>query len=414
MPLARLRSELDFMPSPVEEHPGLFIRDPYGYSPAQLIVPPPLVAALEYFDGETEIHDARRAFTLATGDLAAGDVIDHLHSALDEAGFLHGESFERIRDTRHSEFAAAPVRLPSHLGPGGYPADAAEMRTVFNDYLRSARSAPSEDTIAIAAPHVSPFGGYECYADAYAAIPLSAADKIFVVLGTSHYGEPDRFGLTRKPFETPYGQTTPVPELIDLLEREGRDAVTREDYCHAIEHSIEFQVAFLQHLFGPSIRVLPILCGSFGLSIQHGRPPESNEAVRRFLGVLGDLQAKRSRDLFWILGIDMAHIGRRYGSAMDAIADQGEMIGVSRSDNRRIESMAGGKTGEFWERVCENRDDLNWCGSSPVYTFLRSAGATQGQLLRYRQWNIDEKSVVSFAAMRFGGKERQADLPVVS
>ena len=30
-----------------------------------------------------------------------------------------------------------------------------------------------------------------------------------------------------------------------------------EDYCHAVEHSIEFQVMFLQSIFGPDIKVLP-------------------------------------------------------------------------------------------------------------------------------------------------------------
>ena len=37
-----------------------------------------------------------------------------------------------------------------------------------------------------------------------------------------------------------------------------------EDYCHAVEHSIEFLVVFLQHLFGSDIRILPVLCGSVG------------------------------------------------------------------------------------------------------------------------------------------------------
>ena len=49
----------------------------------------------------------------------------------------------------------------------------------------------------------------------------------------------------------------------------------------------------------------------------------------------------------------------------------------------------------------ENHDDLKWCGSSPLYTFLKAAPAARGDLLRYEQWNIDEKSVVSFAGMAF-------------
>ena len=50
-PLPRLRGDLDFMPSPVEDRPGLLIRDSFRYSDAIMIVPPPLVQCLTCFDG---------------------------------------------------------------------------------------------------------------------------------------------------------------------------------------------------------------------------------------------------------------------------------------------------------------------------------------------------------------------------
>jgi hypothetical protein len=56
----------------------------------------------------------------------------------------------------------------------------------------------------------------------------------------------------------------------------------------------------------------------------------------------------------------------------------------------------------FWGLVQENKDDLKWCGSSPIYTFLKAVPQARGTLRRYQQWNIDEESVVSFAAMGFG------------
>ncbi len=67
---------------------------------------------------------------------------------------------------------------------------------------------------------------------------------------------------------------------------------------------------------------------------------------------------------------------------------------------RRSSAEAGDAHG-FWELVQENHDDLKWCGSAPIYTFLKAAPAARGRLLRYQQWNIDEHSVVSFAGMRF-------------
>ena len=70
-------------------------------------------------------------------------------------------------------------------------------------------------------------------------------------------------------------------------------------------------------------------------------------------------------------------------------------------DRKRIESINAGDAAAFWDQVCQNGDDLKWCGSSPFYTFLKAAPGARGQRMRYEQWNIDEKSVVSFAGMAF-------------
>ena len=93
---------------------------------------------------------------------------------------------------------------------------------------------------------MSPEGGHRAYAAAYRALPEDAAGRTVVVLGTSHYGAAERFGLTRKPYVTPFGPAGTDPEVVDRLIAEGGDAVVVEDYCHAVEHSIEFQVVFLQ------------------------------------------------------------------------------------------------------------------------------------------------------------------------
>ena len=72
-PLARLRNDLDFMPSPVEDRPGLLIRDSLQYSDAVLIIPPPLVQALGFFDGEQTEADLQEM----VGDMA-GQMVEVL------------------------------------------------------------------------------------------------------------------------------------------------------------------------------------------------------------------------------------------------------------------------------------------------------------------------------------------------
>jgi AmmeMemoRadiSam system protein B len=113
------------------------------------------------------------------------------------------------------------------------------------------------------------------------------------------------------------------------------------------------------------------------------------------------MAAREGTRLFWVLGIDMAHMGRRYGDQFTARADEGVMAEVTARDRNRIDRVASGDAEGFWNMVQENRDDLKWCGSSPLYTFLKAVPQARGHLLRYEQWNIDEQSVVSFGGMAF-------------
>ena len=398
--LPRLRTNLDFLPSPLQDRPGLVIRDPFQYSDATLIIPPALVACLEFFDGTRTGLDLREFLVRLTGDLKVSDLEQHLVESLSSAGFLEDENFARRKEQAERAFASARWRNAAHAG-SGYPGEITALNETLRGYMDGMAPAPANRVLAIAAPHVSPFGGAEAYRAAYAALSPADAERTFVILGTSHYGAPERLGLTRKPFITPLGEAITDTALVDELARATGDAAAMEDYCHAVEHSIEFQVVFLQHLFGPGIHIVPVLCGAYAHSLYGGGLPEEDDHVRRILGALGDLAAREGNRLLWVLGIDMAHIGRRYGDAIEATADQDEMEEVARRDHARIERVEAGDARGFWELVQENQDDLKWCGSAPLYTFLKAVPSARGCLLRYQQWNIDEQSVVSFAGMQF-------------
>jgi AmmeMemoRadiSam system protein B len=399
--LPRLRHTLDFMPSPFEDKPGLLIRDPFQFSDATLIVPPALIECLSFYDGEQNSLDLRAHLVRVTGDLSAGEMETNLTQALSQAGFLEDDAFHQLRAAAEKAFADSPLRYAVHAG-GGYPQEPSELRATLNDYLRNdIKPASLKRALAIAAPHVSPFGGIEAYRAAYSALTPADAERTFVILGTSHYGQAERLGLTRKTFVTPYGNANTDTKLVDELATALGPAALMEDYCHAMEHSIEFQVVFLQHLFGPSIRILPILCGPYHKSLFEGGLPEADDHVRRIFGSLGEIAAREGNRLLWVLGVDMAHMGRRYGDSFSANANQDEMLSVAEQDRGRIARVEAGDAQGFWERVQENEDDLKWCGAAPIYTFLRSVPQARGELLHYQQWNIDESSVVSFAGVQF-------------
>ena len=398
--LPRIRFNLDFMPSPDPTRPGLFIRDPYHYSDATLLIPPPLVEALECFDGQQSPVDLRSELVRITGEIQVAELEQHLFDSLNEAGFLENERYLELKASRETAFAAEPVREAVFAG-AAYPQDERQLSRLLRQQIGLPQGSGS--TVAIAAPHASPEGGWDTYRAAYQALPSleQARDKTFVILGTSHYGAPERFGLTRKRFITPFGEAQNETRLVDELEAAAPDSIRMEEYCHAVEHSIEFQIVFLQHLYGPDVRVLPILCGPFVKSVYGNGLPEDDGRVARFFDALGNLGAREGERLFWVLGIDMAHMGSRYGDPLRATANIGEMQAIEMRDRERLRHVTEGNVGDYWSLVQEGHDDLKWCGSAPLYTFMKTMPGLKGDLLRYQQWQIDPQSVVSFSALRF-------------
>lgn len=389
------------MPSPVADRPGLLIRDPFQYSEVTMIVPPVLAQALALFDGEHTELDVRAHLARSTGQVETSEIAQYLVNTMDESGFLESPRFFEMREKKQQEFAGADSRQPAHVN-SGYPGEAEALREQLEEYGATPDATAGDSLIGLAAPHVSPAGGYQSYAAAYRRLNPSYAEQTFVILGTSHYGMPEKFGLTRKPYVTPFGPLETDRAIVDRLAKAAPEAVLMEDYCHATEHSIEFQCVFLQHVLGtPAVKTVPILCGPLAESLMTGKAPEENESVRRFLDALTELAVEKGRQLIWILGVDMTHIGRRYGDGFSAKAGQGRLADVRVRDEARMERMCAGDAAGFFEMVHPHQDDLRWCGYSPIYTFLKAVEGVRGELLRYEQWNIDQQSVVSFAGLEF-------------
>jgi hypothetical protein len=394
--------DLDFQPSPAPDQPGLLIRDSFHFSDTTLIVPPYLLRFLPFFDG----HHSRSQLLDEIEKAASRDnalrLEAHLRDTLESAGFLQGPRFEALKQDALHAFQKAPARISSHAG-AAYPASANELRQYLDSNLHPHRN--GHDTqptpLAIAAPHISFEGGWQSYATMLSLLEHAHPESLFVVMGTSHYGAPDRLGLTAKPFETPLGSTRAEPELVAALAAACPQVVTCEDYCHAIDHSVEFHVMLLQYALRPDVRVLPILVGSYLEPMRHGGLPQDAPAFREAFRALREITASAGREVVWLLSVDMAHMGRRYGDAFAATALADEMAEVQALDRARIELLSSGDSSAFWQDVNRRDSYLKWCGSSTLYTFAQVYPEARASLLSYQQWNIDPESVVSFGTLAF-------------
>src|SRR5215470_16438358 len=102
--LPRLRGDLDIMPSPIKEQPGLLIRDPFRFSETTLVVPPLLARCLGCFDGQQTELDLRALLARLAGQVTVARTAQHLVTALRDAGFLDDEVFAEMRAKRQRAF----------------------------------------------------------------------------------------------------------------------------------------------------------------------------------------------------------------------------------------------------------------------------------------------------------------------
>jgi len=401
-PLPLLRSTLDFMPSPLADRPGLVIRDPI-YSDATLVIPPALVSCLELFDGKHSRSELREALVRLSGSLDVSELESHLLKTISEAGFFFDDKYDRMATDRLTEFRNDPKRPPSHSGTS-YASDPEELHRTLARYIAAvpAGAPPVHKNIfGIAVNHMTPELSQEGYGAAYRCLGPELEDRTFIILATSHYGISQHFGLTRKSYITPLGETSVDIPLVDWLEKKAFQAAIIEDYCARMEHSAEFQVVFLQHLYGPHIRIIPILCGSFHPSMCEGGFPEDDPGVAQFFDALGELAAREGDRLFWVLSGLASHMGRHYGDTFVALANNGKMLEVEISDRKRIDRILANDAAGLWELCRENQDPQKWTLTLPAYTFMKAVPEARGRLEYYGQKQFDEQSVVTHAALSF-------------
>ena len=156
-----------------------------------------------------------------------------------------------------------------------------------------------------------------------------------------------------------------------------------------------------QYAVRPGIRVLPLLVGAYIEPMRTGKLPEDSPALRNVFRTLRVLADEEKRNLVWLLSVDMAHMGRRYGDEFSATALTGKMAEVEDLDRARVAMLGKGDAGCFWRDVNARDTELKWCGSSTLYTFTKVYPEACAHLLSYQQWNIDPQSVVSFGTLAF-------------
>jgi AmmeMemoRadiSam system protein B len=361
---------------------------------------------IRHFDGQSTLIEIQGRVLRTTGLFLALNELESLVSRLDAAMIIEGPTF----DAFHRSFRESG-RRPAAMAGRSYAATARALRAQLEQFFLDSAGAgiPAAGTNGAApelrgvlSPHIDFQRGGPVYTWAYRELIEKSTADTFVILGVAHQYCRRRFALTCKDFETPLGVVPTNRAYVDRIAAlAGRDLFD-DELSHRTEHSIEFQVVFLQYVLGGrrDFSIVPILVGSFQDLMQKGVDPIADADVSRFVQALRAAEAASDERVAYIGGIDLCHVGPEFGDS--APVEPWLQEQVRQFDSAMLERAAACDPGGWFRTAANIGNQLRVCGLAATYTMLHAIGPVQGRLLNYKQAIDDRRTCcVSFASMAF-------------
>ena len=391
---------------PVEHEGGKYIclRDPQNTNGNMLLVPPQALYIISHFTGKNSIADIQSSIIKQYGNLIYKEQISELIKQLDDALLLDSDKYRNHQKKLKEDFKNSNIRESCHAGLS-YPSELNELTSWLDSYFEdtSNQLEKAENTVGIISPHIDFRRGGKSYALAYKKLLNNKDSDTFIIFGTSHYASvKNPFILTKKNFVTPLGEVQVDLDLINSIENDCNWDLYEGEIFHKSEHSIEFQVVFLQYLFKnkKEFKILPILCNSFYKFIEQRISPIEDYKTATFLNSIKEIVTQLGSKAVVIAGADLAHMGNKFGDA-EAVNDSilqwiktRDYLSIKHSENLDQEA--------FYRSVEEEKDKRKICGLSPIYALLSVINAKKGEMLDYGQaLEQDTGSVVTYTSMGF-------------
>lgn len=271
-----------------------------------------------------------------------------------------------------------PLRKPVVRGRF-YPFGEEECRQEIKEYLKTATEAQKpERVVAGLVPHAGWVYSGPTAAKVFFNIKKKGSPDTFIVFGSVHTpGVYQAAMFGRGAWETPLGEAQVDEELADALLESASKAGRAGEYlsddprAHAMEHSIEVQLPFIQFIF-PRARILPIMV-----------PPEKwAPEVGKFVGETV-ASHENGKNVVIIGTTDLTHYGYSFYGFAPAGVGHEALKWAKANDERLLKLVLEMKAEEVVNETCKNH---NACGGGAVAATVaaaRALGAERGFLLEH-------------------------------
>jgi MEMO1 family protein len=392
------------------EHQGqpfVLLQDPTGVVSQPIILPfDGFQHIVRHFDGQSTLNEIQARVLRQTGLFLALRELEDLVSRLDAAMILDGPTFAVFHQSYRDS-----GRRPAALAGRSYAATVRALHAQLEQFFvgsggaglpRDGHERAATSFRGILSPHIDFQRGGPVYTYSYKELAERSQADTFVVLGVAHQYCRRRFALTRKDFETPLGLVPTERSYVDRIAALAGHELFDDELSHRTEHSIEFQVVFLQYLLGAKrdFSIVPILVGSFHDLMERGIDPIEDPEVNRFIEALRAAELSHGKRVAYIGGVDLCHVGPEFGDPHPV--DPGFQEQVRLFDDLLLERAAACDPSGWFQTAAGVGNRYRVCGLAATYTMLHAIGPARGQLLRYNQALDDRKTCcVSFASMIF-------------
>ncbi|HHT9117721.1 MAG TPA: AmmeMemoRadiSam system protein B [Candidatus Hypogeohydataceae bacterium YC38] len=283
------------------------------------------------------------------------------------------------------------VRSP--VATGFYPEVAGVCKAAVERHLKKASQYQAQRKAIVAG--IVPHAGWMYSGDTAAAVFASIKSRpdVFLLFGSVHIsGISSPAIMTEGSWETPLGEVEVDSDLARGFLKVAGGLVVENTEGHLMEHSIEVQVPFIQHLF-PEAKIVPIMV------------PPIREACS-----LGKRAAEfikgQGREVMTLGTSDLTHYGYRYGLHTMGSGKKA-LEWVKNINDKRIIDLCLSMAQE--EIVPEATINYNACGPGALaatVSYARTLGVERGELLHYTtSYDVEPvgepSDFVGYAAMIF-------------
>ena len=409
----RLRNDIELVQATGPDGiPMIVVRDPFELSDGgSVVMHNEALNILVLLDGSRSIEEIRLELLARTA--RAGQftpvptkLLESFLDQLDQAYLLDNQRYRQARSCLVEKFTKLKMH-PSVLAGRAYPEEKTDMVKFLDDILeeKPEKALPPElegkKIPALVAPHIEIRTGRKIYAAAYGAIRGLSYDRV-VILGVGHSMDTGIFSITEKNFLTPLGKAETDRQAVKKFRRAAGSLAAPNDFAHRSEHSIEFQLVFLQHVLKSPFTIVPVLCGTLYHHLVQGekrRPREIEELVPVLDYLAGLLKDRRKKTLI-VAGVDFSHVGPKFGDQQPATMIASESTS---HDKVLLGALAGRDVEAFCAEARRVKDRYHVCGFSVLAMLLEVLPKRIKCVdLGHHIWQeAPTRSAVSYAAAAF-------------